>query len=74
VRAYAYRKFELTDLAAVEPVPGALDAKLTSPKRTWLDIAHNFGYYDQMHMVHDFETLGSNSPTHLIAQMGDVPP
>jgi hypothetical protein len=29
----------------------ALDAKLASPARTWLDIAHRFGYYDQMHML-----------------------
>ncbi len=52
----------------------ALDAKAASPKRTWLDIAHSFGYYDQMHMVHDFESLGRNTPTNVIAQMGDVRP
>lgn len=52
----------------------ALDAKLASPQRTWLDIAHSFGYYDQMHMIHDFEKLGRSVPTQLIAQMGDVRP
>jgi len=60
--------------ARVARFQAALDAKLASPKRTWLDIAHNFGYYDQMHMVHDFENLGSNTPTQLLAQMGDVRP
>jgi AraC-like DNA-binding protein len=60
--------------ARVARFQAALDAKLASPERTWLDIAHSFGYYDQMHMIHDFESLGSNSPKYLIAQMGDVRP
>jgi AraC-like DNA-binding protein len=46
----------------------ALDAKIASPHRTWLDIAHSFGYYDQMHMIHDFEKLGRTTPSQLIAQ------
>jgi AraC-like DNA-binding protein len=52
----------------------AMDAKLANPRRTWLDIAHSFGYYDQMHMVHDFEQLGQNTPTQVLIQMGDVRP
>ena len=60
--------------ARVARFQAALDAKLADPMRTWLDIAHSFGYYDQMHMIHDFESLGRNSPTHVITQMGDVRP
>jgi AraC-like DNA-binding protein len=60
--------------ARVARFQAALDAKLAAPGRTWLDIAHTFGYYDQMHMIHDFADLGSSAPTHLIAQMGDVRP
>ena len=60
--------------ARVARFQAALDAKLASPGRTWLDIAHTFGYYDQMHMVHDFEGLGRNTPTQLIAEIGDVRP
>jgi methylphosphotriester-DNA--protein-cysteine methyltransferase len=52
----------------------AMDAKLADPARTWLDIAHSFGYYDQMHMIHDFELLGRNTPTQLLIEMGDVRP
>ena len=52
----------------------ALDAKLANPARTWLDIAQSFGYYDQMHMIHDFEQLGRNTPTQVLRQMGDVRP
>lgn len=60
--------------ARVARFQAALDAKAASPGRTWLDISHSFGYYDQMHMVHDFESLGRNTPTNVIAQMGDVRP
>jgi AraC-like DNA-binding protein len=60
--------------ARIARFQAALDAKLFNPARTWLDIAHSFGYYDQMHMVHDFELLGRNAPTQLLLQMGDVRP
>lgn len=60
--------------ARIARFQSAMDAKLANPTRTWLDIAHSFGYYDQMHMVHDFEQLGRNTPTQVLAQMGDVRP
>lgn len=60
--------------ARIARFQSALDAKLISPQRTWLDIAHSFGYHDQMHMIHDFEALGRTTPTHLIEQMADVRP
>ena len=60
--------------ARIARFQSALDAKLVSPQRTWLDIAHSFGYHDQMHMIHDFEALGRTTPTHLIHQMADVRP
>lgn len=60
--------------ARIARFQAALDAKVAAPQRTWLDIAHTFGYYDQMHMVHDFETLGRNCPTQLIAEIGDSRP
>ena len=60
--------------ARVARFQSALDARLASPQRTWLEIAHSFGYHDQMHMIHDFEKLGCATPSHLIAQMGDVRP
>ena len=60
--------------ARVARFQAALDAKLSNPARTWLDIAHSFGYYDQMHMIHDFEHLGRNTPTQVLVDMGDVRP
>lgn len=53
---------------------GAVDCKLRNPDRTWLEVAHALGYYDQMHMVHDFENLGRGTPTQLLLNMGDVRP
>ena len=41
----------------------ALSAKLAAPKRAWTDIAHEIGYYDQMHMVHEFRRFSGESPT-----------
>ena len=58
-------------LRAFKPL---LMLNLASPKRTCLDIAHSFGYFDQMHMVHDFGTLGRSTPAQLLAEMGDVRP
>lgn len=52
----------------------ALDAKLVAPGRSWLDVAHGAGYYDQMHLVRDFHSLSGASPTQLVAQLGDTRP
>ena len=60
--------------ARIARFQAALDARLVSPYRTWLDIAHSVGYYDQMHMIHDFEKLGRAAPTELITQIGDSRP
>jgi AraC-like DNA-binding protein len=60
--------------ARVARFQAALDTKLASPGRTWIDIAHSLGYYDQMHMIHDFKSLGQNSPTQLVLEIGDIRP
>jgi AraC-like DNA-binding protein len=60
--------------ARIARFQAALDAKIAAPKRTWLDIAHAFGYHDQMHMIHDFNTLGRSCPGSLVQQIGDSRP
>jgi AraC-like DNA-binding protein len=60
--------------ARIARFQAALDAKITTPERTWLDIAHTFGYHDQMHMIHDFNILGRNSPSSLLENIGDSRP
>ena len=52
----------------------ALDAKIASPTRTWLDIAVALGYSDQMHLIHDFRHLSGTSPQALLATLGDARP
>jgi AraC-like DNA-binding protein len=42
----------------------ALNIRLNA-ERPWTDIAHDLGYYDQMHMVHDFRMFSGESPTRL---------
>jgi AraC-like DNA-binding protein len=52
----------------------ALETKVALPQRSWLDIAHALHYHDQMHMVHDFQSLGGDSPGRLIELLGDMRP
>jgi AraC-like DNA-binding protein len=40
----------------------ALQRRAVSPTTRWTDIAHDLGYHDQMHMVHDFTRLSGDSP------------
>jgi AraC-like DNA-binding protein len=41
----------------------ALDCKARSSTKSWTDVAHEFGYHDQMHMIHDFEEFTGQTPT-----------
>ena len=80
--ALSVRQFErrfLEDLgmppklfARIARYQGALDARVTSPGRSWLDIAHSFGYHDQMHMIRDFHDLCGLSPSRAIVQLGEM--
>ncbi len=49
--------------AGIVRFDAALAAKMTAPSRLWTDIAYEFGYYDQMHMVRDFARFAGESPT-----------
>lgn len=44
----------------------ALTAHLNAGQ-TWTDVAHQLGYHDQMHMVHDFRLFSGESPTRFSA-------
>lgn len=52
----------------------AMDAKMTTPASSWLTIAHEYGYHDQMHMIKDFQKLGGDSPCGILSQLGDMRP
>jgi transcriptional regulator GlxA family with amidase domain len=53
---------------------GALDTKRLSPHRSWLSVAHELGYFDQMHMIRDFQSLGGDAPSNVLDQSGDIQP
>ena len=48
----------------------ALDRKRVS-ETTWLDVAHDLGYFDQMHMVKEFRAFGGDAPSRLLQSCGD---
>jgi AraC-like DNA-binding protein len=37
--------------------------------RNWTTIAHELGYHDQMHMIHDFESLSGQRPKSLVPHL-----
>ena len=47
----------------------ALDTKARSSTESWTDVAHELGYYDQMHMVHDFKEFTGESPTETLHRL-----
>jgi AraC-like DNA-binding protein len=50
----------------------AMERRMTSPRATWTDIAHELQYHDHMHMVHDFQLLAGESPSSLVIQLEDL--
>jgi methylphosphotriester-DNA--protein-cysteine methyltransferase len=60
--------------ARIARYQSALDSKLASPARSWLGVAHEFGYHDQMHMIRDFQSLSGSSPNGFLLEIGDMRP
>jgi len=58
--------------ARVVRFQSALETKALHAQKSWTEVAHAFGYYDQMHMVHDFEQLAGGTPTAMLAQLEAV--
>ena len=49
--------------ARVVRFEAALKRKKQAPGLRWTDVAHELGYHDQMHMVHDFSLLAGATPS-----------
>jgi AraC-like DNA-binding protein len=60
--------------ARVARFQSALDAKIARPTLSWLEIAHDLGYHDQMHLIRDFKGLGGGAPGVLLQQIADGRP
>ncbi len=50
----------------------ALRTKAASPHMSWMTIAHEFGYHDQMHLIHDFRQFSGETPTGIVGRAGVV--
>ncbi len=50
----------------------ALDGKARFVAKSWTDVAHHFGYYDQMHMIHDFGEFTGEKPTKTLTHLEAV--
>jgi AraC-like DNA-binding protein len=44
----------------------ALDRKARSDAKSWTEVAHELGYHDQMHLIHDFEEFSAGTPTEML--------
>ncbi len=50
----------------------ALDSKARRNSRSWADVAHQFGYSDQSHMIRDFRQFTGSSPASALEQLEAV--
>ena len=58
--------------ARIARFEAVLDTKARSATKSWTDVAHEFGYYDQMHMIHDFGEFTDKTPTETLIQLETV--
>ena len=58
--------------ARIARFEAALDYKARFAAKSWTDVAHRFGYYDQMHMVHDFAEFTGGTPTETLGQLETI--
>jgi AraC-like DNA-binding protein len=50
----------------------ALDCKARCPRKSWTNVAHEFEYHDQMHMIHDFGDFTGDAPMKVLGQVEEV--
>jgi AraC-like DNA-binding protein len=55
--------------ARIARFEAALESKAISTAESWTDVAHQLGYYDQMHMIHDFRQFSGDIPTKLLGKL-----
>jgi AraC-like DNA-binding protein len=55
--------------ARIARFEAALDAKARWPGKSWTEVAHEFGYHDQMHLVHDFAEFCSETPGSVLTEL-----
>ena len=58
--------------ARIARFEAALESKARFITRSWTHVAHDFDYYDQMHMVHDFAEFTGGTPTETLTQLETI--
>ena len=58
--------------ARIARFEAALNGKARVAAKSWTDVAHQCGYYDQMHMVHDFGEFTSGTPKETMIHLESV--
>lgn len=53
-------------LARIARFEAALESKAMSTGDSWANVANQFGYHDQMHMIRDFKQFSGEVPTSLL--------
>lgn len=53
-------------LCCISRFNNALDLKLKNPSMKWISVAHQFGYFDQMHLIKDFKRFCGEAPVSLL--------
>lgn len=43
-------------------------------RNSWLNVSHDLGYFDQMHMIRDFRLFGGDTPGRLVLPSSDFQP
>ena len=58
--------------ARIARFEAALEHKARFATKSWTDVSQAFGYYDQMHMIHDFAEFTGESPSTALHQLETV--
>jgi AraC-like DNA-binding protein len=58
--------------ARIARFEAALETKARFAQKSWTNVAHDFGYYDQMHMIHDFAEFAGGTPTQTLRELETV--
>jgi AraC-like DNA-binding protein len=55
--------------ARIARFEAALDGRARSRTSSWTEVAHAFGYHDQMHLIHDFERFSGETPKNVLTEV-----
>ena len=61
------------ELARVFRFQQVLHRAMGAPALSWTELAHDAGYFDQAHFIHEFQTLSGLTPTRYAAERGNEP-